>query len=203
VFNGKTPGHFEMIIGPMFSGKSGELFQRVRGYQVLGRGVELYKPKSEDRYATGKIVTHYGGSMDATPIECAEDLLRLVSPKTDVVGIDEAQFLDDGIIDVCLELRGSYDLIVTALTHSFLHRPFPFRDSERDVFELVAEASRIDQLRALCNESDDGEICGKPAFWNQRYIDGEIAPADSPLFMLGSEDSYKAVCDRHKHEYPR
>jgi thymidine kinase len=183
-------GSIEMICGSMFSGKTEELIRRARRAQIAKQKVQVFKPALDDRYEVEKLASHDGGSFDAVSVGDSSDILRLVEPDTDVVIIDEMQFFDSPIADVCdLLADQGKRVIVAGLDRNFRGEPFG------PVPVLMAQADVVDKLHAIC------VVCGAPATRTQRLIDGQPAPYDEPIILVGARESYQARC-RRCHEVP-
>jgi len=186
------PGWIEVISGVMFSGKSEELIRRVRRAVIARKRVQVFKSHLDDRYhGLYRVTTHDGISVEAHPADSALEIMRDVRPDTEVVAIDEAQFLDPGIIDVCTALAARGMRVIVAGTDTdFRGEPFGAMP------QLMAVAEVVDKLHAIC------VLCGDPACRNQRLVDGKPARYDSPTIMVGGSETYEARC-RHCHEVPR
>ncbi len=185
------PGWIEVITGVMFSGKSEELIRRVRRAIIARRRTQVFKSHLDDRY-TGvySVTTHDGISVEAHPVDSATQVMRDVDPTTQVIAVDEAQFLDEGIIEVANTLANrGLRVIVAGTDMDFRGEPFGAIPS------LMAIAELVDKLHAICVR------CGDAACRNQRLIDGAPAPYNSPTIMVGGSESYEARC-RHCHEVP-
>ena len=184
-------GWIEVVAGVMFSGKSEELMRRVRRALIASREVQLFKSHLDDRYGgVFRISSHNGGQVEAVPVRNSAHLGEKVRPETEVVAIDEVQFLDDGICQIADALADSGMRVIVAGTDmDFRGEPFGPMGS------LLARAERIDKLLAICM------VCGDAATRNQRLIDGEPAPADGPTIHVAALDSYEARC-RRCHEVP-
>jgi thymidine kinase len=175
----------------MFSGKSEEVIRRVRRAVIAGRAVQVFKPHLDDRYGLDRITTHDGVSVEAEPADSPGEIMQRIRPETEVVAIDEAQFLDPGIVEVCTALAGRGVRVIVAGTETdFRGEPFGAMP------HLLAVAELVDKLHAICVR------CGDPACRNQRLIDGRPARYDSPTIMVGGSETYEARC-RHCHEIPR
>ena len=185
-------GWIEVVAGVMFSGKSEELIRRVRRALIAGRRVQLFKSHLDDRYAGQfSISSHDGRQIDAEPVSNSVQLAEKVRPAMQVVAIDEAQFLDDGICEVTDALAdGGMRVIVAGTDMDFRGEPFG------PMGLLLARAERIDKLHAIC------VVCGDPATRNQRLIDGKPAPAEGPTIQVGGAESYEARC-RRCHDVPQ
>ena len=189
---GMHPGWIEVISGVMFSGKSEELIRRVRRAIIAKRRVQVFKSHLDERYAgIYHISSHDGRSVEAIPIDSSAQIAQRVDPTTQVVAIDEAQFLDEGIVPLATTLAERGMRVVVAGTDTDF-RGEPFGPMPR----LLAVAEVVDKLHAIC------VLCGSPASRNQRLIEGKPARYDSPVIMVGGQDSYEARC-RSCHRVPR
>ncbi len=175
----------------MFSGKTEELIRRVRRALIASRRVQLFKSHLDDRYGSQfRISSHDGRQIDAEPVSSSVRIAEKVRAETQVVAIDEAQFLDDGICEVADALADAGMRVIVAGTDmDFRGEPFG------PMALLLARAERIDKLNAIC------VLCGDPATRNQRLIDGKPAPAEGPTIQVGGSESYEARC-RGCHEVP-
>lgn len=188
---GTQPGWIEVITGVMFSGKSEELIRRVRRAVIARKQVQVFKSHLDDRYGVYTVTTHDGVAVEAHPVSTSVEIAGLVRRESSVIAIDEAQFLDRGIVDVATALadRGSR-VILAGTDMDFRGEPFGA------IPHLLAVAEHVDKLHAIC------VVCGEPACRNQRLIDGRPAPYDSPTIMVGGAESYEARC-RSCHQVPR
>lgn len=184
-------GSIEVVTGSMFSGKTDELIRRLRRATIARQRVQVFKPLIDNRYNVDKVTSHAGTVFNAIPVQCSSDILRLVEVDTSVVGIDEAQFFDDGVIGVAEELahRG-VRVIVAGLDTDFRGDPFGCMP----VFLAIAE--RVDKLQAICM------VCGEPACRTQRLVNGKPAHYEDPVVIVGASEMYEARCRQH-HEVPR
>lgn len=163
----------------MFSGKSEELIRRAVRVQIARRPVQVFKPALDDRYADEEVVSHSKLRVDAIPVEDSAALLAAVEDDTQVVGVDEAQFFDDGLVEVVEALANSgRQVIIAGLDLDYLGRPF------EPVPTLVGRAEYVTKALAVCVR------CGEPANFTQRTI------ATDDLVVLGATDSYEARCRR-------
>ena len=176
----------------MFSGKSEELIRRVRRAIIARKKVQVFKSHLDERYAgIYSISSHDGRTVEAVPVDCSAQISACVDPTAHVIAIDEAQFLDAGIVDVATELAGRGRRVILAGTDTdFRGEPFG------PMPQLMAVAEVVDKLHAIC------VMCGGPASRNQRLIEGRPARYDSPTIMVGGQESYEARC-RHCHQVPR
>jgi thymidine kinase len=187
-FNG---GYIELVCGSMFSGKTEELLRRIRRAEIARKRVQLFKPRIDVRYGLERVSSHNGlAREDAVIVASADELLALVQPDTEVVAIDEVQFFDWRIAEVCEELADSGKRVVVAgLDQDFRGEPFG------PMPLLMALAEHVEKLTAIC------VVCGAPATRTQRLIDGAPARYDDPVVLIGGSESYEARC-RACHEVP-
>jgi thymidine kinase len=180
----QTGGWIEVISGVMFSGKSEELIRRVRRSIIARKRIQVFKSHLDARYAgIYSISSHDGRTVTAIPADSAAQIGQQIDPMAQVIAIDEAQFLDRGIIPLVTSLAGRGRRVILAGTDTdFRGEPFgPMPD-------LMAIAEVVDKLHAIC------VLCGNPASRNQRLIGGQPAPYDSPTIMVGSTEAYEARC---------
>ena len=174
----------------MFSGKTEELIRRVRRALYAHRNAQVFKHTIDTRSENTEIRSHNGVPHTALAVSTSEELLRKVEETTDVVAIEEAQFFDEGIVEVCRRLADEgYEVIAAGLDMDFKGEPFG------PMPRLLAEADEVTKLRAICAR------CGREASRSQRLIDGRPAPVSAPTILIGAEESYEARC-RHCHEVP-
>jgi len=187
-----TGGWVEVVAGVMFSGKSEELIRRVRRAMIARKKVQVFKSHLDERYAgIYKVSSHDGRTVDAIPIDSTSQIARAIEPDTQVVAVDEAQFLDSSIVELATALAGRGMRVILAGTDTdFRGEPFG------PMPELMAIAELVDKLHAIC------VVCGHPASRNQRLIEGRPARYDSPIIMVGGQESYEARC-RSCHSCPR
>ncbi|HYW33282.1 MAG TPA: thymidine kinase [Gemmatimonas sp.] len=185
-------GWIEVIAGVMFSGKSEELLRRVRRSTIARKRVQLFKSHLDNRYAgVFAVSSHDQRSLEAVPVDSAAQIRLRVDPMAQVIAIDEAQFLDAGIVSVATSLAERGRRVIIAGTDTdFRGEPFGFMP------QLMAVAEVVDKLHAIC------VLCGAPASRNQRLINGKPASYDSPTIMVGAADAYEARC-RACHLVPR
>jgi thymidine kinase len=185
-----THGLIEVVCGSMFSGKTDELIRRLRRAVIARKKVQVFKPAIDIRYAAEKVTSHAGADFDAIPVAKSWDLLQSVEADTSVVGIDEAQFFDEGIVDVTRQLADrDLRVIVAGLDTDFRGEPFG------PMPVLMAKAERVDKLQAICM------VCGEPASRTQRLVNGKPARYDDPVVIVGASEMYEARCRQH-HEVP-
>jgi thymidine kinase len=186
-----THGSIEVVCGSMFSGKTDELIRRMRRAVIARQKVQVFKPAIDVRYAVEKVTSHAGADFDAIPVEQASDIFDRLESDTTVVGVDEAQFFDSGIVAVTRNLaeRG-IRVLVAGLDLDFRAEPFG------PMPILMAEAEHVDKLQAICM------VCGDPASRTQRLVNGKPARYDDPVVIVGASELYEARCRKH-HEVPR
>ncbi len=179
-------GSIEVICGSMFSGKSEELIRRVRRVQIARKKVEIFKPMIDNRYHVQYIYSHNGSKVEATCIEHSGDILEQIKQDSDVIAIDEAQFFDEEIIQVCQLLADKGKrVIVAGLDQDFRGEPFG------PMPELLAIAEYVDKLHAICM------VCGRSATRTQRLVNGKPADYHDPTILIGAKESYEARCRQH------
>ncbi|GIV77953.1 thymidine kinase [Litorilinea aerophila] len=184
-------GWIELICGSMFSGKTEELLRRVRRAEIARKRVQLFKPQLDHRYGLDRVTSHNGLSREEViVVEKAEEILPLVLPETEVIAIDEVQFFDWSIADVCTVLADQGRRVILAgLDQDFRGEPFG------PMPLLMALAERVDKLHAIC------VVCGASASRTQRLIDGRPARYDDPIILVGGSERYEARC-RNCHQVP-
>ena len=181
-------GWIEVICGSMFSGKTEELIRRVRRAKIASQNVQVFKPAIDTRYAEWEVTSHNGMQFEAVPVQGADDVRSRIEDDTTVVALDEVQFFDEGVVELCEELAdGGMRVIVAGLDMDFRGEPFG------PVPELMARAELVQKLQAICVE------CGGPASRTQRLIDGTPAARDDPVILVGANEVYEARC-RACHE---
>lgn len=180
-------GTIELICGSMFSGKTEELIRRVRRAVIAKQQVQVFKPVIDKRYHITRVQSHNGADVEAVPVESADAILSLLEPETTVVAIDEVQFFDMGIIEICEQLADEGKRVICAgLDLDFRAEPFG------GIPALMAKAETVRKLRAIC------VICGEEACRTQRLINGEPAAYNDPIILVGASEAYEARC-RHCH----
>ena len=187
-----TGGWIEVVAGVMFSGKSEELIRRIRRALIARKRVQVFKSRLDERYAgINAVSSHDGRTVEAIPVDTSAQIAQRLDPTAQVIGIDEAQFLDAGIIALVTTLAETGRRVIIAGTDTdFRGEPFGAMP------QLMAIAESVDKLHAIC------VLCGGPATRNQRLIDGKPAPYESPQIMVGAADRYEARC-RMCHSVPR
>ncbi|MEZ4933419.1 MAG: thymidine kinase [Saprospiraceae bacterium] len=175
-FKGQRSGWIEVICGSMFSGKTEELIRRLKRAKIANQKVEIFKPKVDTRYDVHKVVSHDENSILAIPIDSSKKLLELTE-SISVIGIDEAQFFDENLPDVCqsLALRGKR-VIAAGLDMDFRGRPFG------PMPNLLSVAEYITKVHAICQH------CGNLATHSYRLA------IDTETVLVGEKESYEARC---------
>jgi thymidine kinase len=179
-------GWVEVITGSMFSGKTEELLRRLRRAEIAGQDVAVFTPALDDRYGSETIGSHEGRQWEAVAIEsegaAVWDLLDHLNGEA-VVAVDEANFFDETLVEVCEHMAANgRRVIVSGLDQTYRGDPF------EPVPQLMALAEYVEKFQAICT------ICGEPATRNQRLVDGEPAHRDDPTILVGAEESYEARC---------
>ena len=171
------PGSIEVITGSMFSGKSEELIRRLRRAEIARQKVQVFKPALDRRYSEEDVVSHSAQRIPSERVTSAREILERVHPDTRVVGIDEAQFLDLELIDVCERLANSgVRVVVAGLDQDYRGKPF------EPVPQLLAIAEHITKTRAICVR------CGQPALRSQRL------GASTERVVVGAGETYEPRC---------
>lgn len=184
-------GTIEVITGSMFCGKTDELIRRLRRATIAKQKVQVFKPKIDNRYTLEKVTSHAGSEFDAIPVETSEKILALLNPETTVIGIDEAQFFDEPIVEIVQNLadRG-LRVIIAGLDTDFRAEPF----GQMPI--LMAKAEMVDKLHAICM------VCGEAASRTQRLVNGHPAHYNDPVVIVGASELYEARCRKH-HQVPK
>jgi thymidine kinase len=172
-------GWIEVICGPMFSGKSEELIRRLRRAMIARKRVQVFKPVIDCRYSADEIVSHGDQRMKSEAVGTAAEILEKLDWRTQVIGIDEPNFLGPGLIEVANRLADSgKQVIIAGLDTDYLGRPFS------PIPELLALAESITKTLAICMR------CGNPAKHTQRLVESE------DLIVVGAAGMYEARCRR-------
>jgi thymidine kinase len=172
-------GWIEVVCGPMFSGKSEELIRRLRRAIIARKRVQVFKPAIDDRYSLEEIVSHSDSRMRSEVVTGAGDILARVNPRTQVIGIDEANFMGPELTDVAAQLADAgKQVIISGLDTDYMGRPFP------PIPDLLCIAESITKTLAICMR------CGNPAKHTQR-----LAGSDD-LIVVGAAGMYEARCRR-------
>ncbi len=172
----KKIGSIEVVAGSMFSGKTEELIRRLKRAKIAQQKVEIYKPMTDTRYSESEVVSHDENSIHSTPVENSSTIL-LLTGNVDVVGIDEAQFFDTGLIEVVTKLANNgIRVIVAGLDMDFKGIPFG------PIPGLMAVADHITKVHAICVR------CGNIAQFSHRKSEKE------EVVLLGEKDIYEPLC---------
>ena len=180
---GYPRGSIEVVCGSMFSGKSEELIRRVRRAKIAKLKVQVFKHSLDIRFHENNVSSHSGYKIQAHPVNDVSQIRELLEDDTQVLGIDEVQFFDEEVVELCQEManRGKR-VIVAGLDLDFRAKPFGPMPT------LLAVAEHVDKLTAICMK------CGMPASRSQRLINGIPASADSPVIDVGADERYEARC---------
>lgn len=178
VFNGNL-GWIEVICGPMFSGKSEELIRRLRRATIARKRVQVFKPSIDTRYSDDEIVSHGDVRMKSEVLADIRDMLRRIDSRTEVVGVDEANFMGPDLVEIAGILADSgKQVIIAGLDTDYMGRPFS------PIPELLALAESITKTLAICVR------CGNPAKHTQRLVESDA------LIVVGASGKYEARCRR-------
>ncbi len=176
---GSGSGWIEVVAGPMFSGKSEELIRLLRRAAIARQRLQVFKPATDSRYSSSDVVTHSRGRVPSQVVERSEDILQRLDPRTEVVGIDEAQFFDDELPRICRHIADlGKRVIVAGLDMDFRGVPFG------PMPVLLAIAEKVTKITAICAR------CGAPASYSQRLIESERQ------VVVGASGVYEARCRR-------
>ncbi len=174
-----TIGWIEVICGPMFSGKSEELIRRLRRAMIARKRVQVFKPILDDRYSLEEIVSHGDQRMRSEVVQNASEIIPHLDWRTQVVGVDEANFMGDELVEVANQLADSgKQVIIAGLDTDFMGRPFS------PIPQLLELAESITKTLAICMR------CGNPAKHTQRLVESE------DLIVVGAAGTYEARCRR-------
>ena len=188
MYNQYREGWLEVICGCMFAGKTEELIRRINVLSYARKNILVFKPKIDDRYSTTEIASHAGSKVPCIVISEAKEILNHVNYDTDVVAIDEVQFFDEDVVDICEYLADSgLRVMVAGLDKDFRGEPFGVLP------DLLTRAEFVTKLTAVCAK------CGAPATRTQRIINGKPASFNDPIVLVGAKEAYEPRC-RHCHE---
>ncbi len=172
-------GWIEVVCGPMFSGKSEELIRRLRRARIARKRVQVFKPAIDDRYSADEIVSHGDQRLESETVASAKEILEKVDGRTQVIGVDEANFFGLDLVEVTAQLADAgKQVIVAGLDTDYLGRPFT------PMPELLCLAESITKTLAVCTR------CGNPAKHTQRLVESE------DLIVVGAAGMYEARCRR-------
>ncbi len=184
-------GWIEVICGPMFAGKTEELLRRVKRLEYAKKNIVVFKPTIDNRYADNEVVSHNKNRTKSVNISYARQIYQHIDTNTQVVAVDEIQFLDEEAVQICEHLASKgIRVIVSGLDKDFRGEPFSFMP------KLLAIAEYVTKLTAICVK------CGIPATRTQRMVNGKPAKYNDPIVLIGAEESYEARC-RHCHKVYR
>lgn len=181
----KQVGTLIVITGSMFAGKSEELIRQVRRALYARKKVQVFKSALDNRWDSAAIATHNGVRFEAIPVSSSTEMERLVQPDTEVIAIEEVQFFDEGVVNLCNRWANEGKTVIAAgLDQDFRGQPFGFMPT------LLALADEVIKLRAICAR------CGQLASKTQRLVDGRPASWDEPTILIGAAEKYEARCRR-------
>lgn len=182
-YNENEKGWIEVIVGPMFAGKTEELMRRVKRMEFAKKNYMIFKPNLDTRYSDCEIVSHNKKSMKATGIEHGSEIKRHLKKETQAIVIDEVQFFDKSLVKYLKRLADlGYRVICAGLDTNFRGEPFG------PIGDILAIAEKVTKLTAICS------CCGAEATKTQRIIDGVPAYYSDPIILLGEKESYEARC---------
>lgn len=181
------------IAGSMFAGKTEELLRIIVRAEYAGKNVQVFKPAIDDRWgAHTSIRSHSGGEHQAIAISTPIEIIEHLEPNTDIVAIDEIQFLSEDIIDVVQFLiEADIQVVFAGLSLDFRGEPFGSMPT------LLALCDDIERPTAICTYTPNGHICGQEATRTQRLINGQPANYSDPIVLIGAEQEYQPRCPNH------
>ena len=183
-------GWLEVISGCMFAGKTEELIRRIKVLEYAKKKIAVFKPKIDNRYSEDSVVSHAGSSVKSFNIKNAREIFDYIDDSYDVIAIDEVQFFDEEIVEICDHFADQGKRVMVAgLDMDFRGEPFSVMP------QLFTHAEFVTKLTAVCMK------CGAPATRSKRLIDGHPARYDDPIIQVGASEQYEARC-RHCHEVP-
>ena len=183
-------GWLEVISGCMFAGKTEELIRRIKVLEYAKKKIAVFKPKIDNRYSEDSVVSHAGSSVKSFNIKNAREIFDYIDDSYDVIAIDEVQFFDEEIVEICDHFADQGKRVMVAgLDMDFRGEPFSVMP------QSFTHAEFVTKLTAVCMK------CGAPATRSQRLIDGHPARYDDPIIQVGASEQYEARC-RHCHEVP-
>ena len=188
MYNQYREGWIEVVCGCMFAGKTEELIRRINVLSFAKKKIIVFKPKIDNRYSENEIVSHAGMHIPCIVVGNALEILEHVQDDSEVVAIDEVQFFDKNIVDVCEYLADKgLRVMVAGLDKDFRGEPFGVLP------ELLTRAEFVTKLTAVCAK------CGAKSTRTQRLVDGKPASFEDPIVLVGAVDHYEPRC-RHCHE---
>jgi thymidine kinase len=174
-----TVGWIEVICGSMFSGKTEELIRRLRRAQIARQRVQIFKPRIDERYSHDHLVSHSEMRLKSEAVSSADEILEKIDWRAEVIGVDEAQFFDSRLVQVCNQLADlGKRVVVAGLDKDYLGKPF------EPMPQLMAIAEYIEKTLAICMK------CGNPANYTQRLVES------SDRVLVGATGTYEARCRR-------
>lgn len=177
------PGWIEAICGPMFAGKTEELIRRVRRMDFAKRRYVIFKPLIDNRYSITEVVSHNKSKVEAINIEKSLEIYKYINDDIAAVIIDEVQFFDEDIVNICRDLADKgLRVICAGLDSDFRGTPF------NNVAQILAMAENVTKLTAIC------VVCGEEATKTQRIVNGRPAKYSDPTILVGEKDSYEPRC---------
>ncbi|MCD5413523.1 MAG: thymidine kinase [Clostridiales bacterium] len=185
-------GSIEIIVGPMYAGKSEELIRRINRAKIAGLKVIAVKPEIDKRYSVSNIISHNGKRTECNPVKKVVEIESIVeNEEFDILAIDEVQFMDKSLIDICIKVADSGKRVIcSGLDMDFRGEPFS------TVPNLMAIAEHVTKLTAVCM------VCKMPATRTQRIVNGKPAKYTEPIILVGATESYEARC-RRCHKVPK
>ncbi len=179
----KPLGKLTVVCGSMFAGKSEELIRLARRALYAKRKIQVFKPSIDDRYHQTMVVSHQGVSFEAETVNGVNELRKKLQSDVQMVLIEEVQFFDISIVELCVELADKgVEVIVAGLDQDFRRQPFG------PMASLLIAADEVVKLRAICMK------CGQTASHTYRMVDGKPARWDDPIVLIGATESYEARC---------
>ena len=179
----KPLGKLTVVCGSMFAGKSEELIRLARRALYAKRKIQVFKPSIDDRYHQTMVVSHHGISFEAETVNGVNELRKKLQSDVQMVLIEEVQFFDISIVELCVELADKgVEVIVAGLDQDFRRQPFG------PMASLLIAADEVVKLRAICMK------CGQTASHTYRMVDGKPARWDDPIVLIGATESYEARC---------
>ena len=181
-------GQIEVITGPMFAGKSEELLRRIRRLEYAKKNFCVFKPAIDNRYSDNELVSHLKNKSKAIVINNAKEILKYINKEVEFIIIDEAQFLDLELVEICETLANNgKKIIISGLDMDFRGEPFPVMAA------LLCKAENIVKLTAICVK------CGNLATKSQKIINNKPAKYNDPIITIGANEKYEPRCRKcHK-----
>lgn len=180
MYGPKDHGWIEVVAGPMYSGKTEELIRRIRRAEIAKQKVQVFKPEIDNRYSKQDVVSHAGDKIQSVPVKSSKEILEKLLDDTDVIGIDEAQFFDDSLVEIVSKIANNNRRVICAgLDMDFKGEPFG------PMPKLMAIAEFVDKIQAVCM------VCNNPATRTQRLINGKPAKKSDPVVLIGHKSLMK------------